>query len=205
MRVLLQLVAEPPLNPSPDDASSLLRRELVHPEYHERNILQQILAWIDRFVSGSIDAATQAPPLSTFAAMVAFLLLTAGLVWLLSQARRTARAATVSGAVLTDETITADELRARAERALAEGRNGDAVVDGFRALAVRQVERGRLDDLPGATAHEVAVALATAHPGQRQRVDRSAALFDSVLYGDRPASPGQAAEVLQLDDALVGR
>ncbi|MCU1677446.1 MAG: integral rane protein [Frankiales bacterium] len=205
MRVLLQLVAEPPLNPSPDDASSLLRRELVHPEYHERNILQQILAWIDRFVSGSIDAATQAPPLSTFAAMVAFLLLTAGLVWLLSKARRTARAARVRGAVLTDERITADELRARAERALAEGRNGDAVVDGFRALAVRQVERGRLDDLPGATAHEVAVALATAHPGQRQRVDRSAALFDSVLYGDRPASPGQAAEVLQLDDALVGR
>ena len=205
MRVLLALVADPPLDPSPDDARSLLRRELVHPEYHERNILQQILAWVDRFVSSSIDAASQAPPLSTFAAMVVFLLLAIGLGWLLSRARRTARAAREHGAVLTDERITADELRARAERALADGRNGDAVVDGFRALAVRQVERGTLDDLPGATAHEVAVALATVHPGQRQRVDRSAALFDSVLYGDRPASAGQAAEVLQLDDALVGR
>jgi hypothetical protein len=205
VRVLLALVADPPLDPSPDGARSLLRRELVHPEYHERNILQQILAWVDRFVSSSIDAASQAAPLSTFAAMVVFLLLAIGLGWLLSRTRRTARATREHGAVLTDERITADELRARAERALADGRNGDAVVDAFRALAVRQIERGALDDLPGATAHEVAVALAAAHPGQQQRVDRSAALFDSVLYGDRPASAGQAAEVLQLDDALVGR
>lgn len=205
MSPLRLLVADPPVNPSPDDASSLLRRELVHPEYHQRNVLEQVLDWIDRVVNGSIDAASQAPPLSTFAAMVAFLLLAVGLAWLLSRARRTARAARERGAVLTDETISADELRARAERALAEGRNGDAVVDGFRAITVRQVERGHLDDLPGATAHEVALALGAAHPGQRRRVDGSAALFDSVLYGDRPASPGQAAEVLQLDDALVGR
>lgn len=205
MSVLLQLVADPPLDPSPDDARSLLRRELVHPEYHERNVVEQILAWIQRFVNDSISAAAEAPPLSTFAAMVVFLLLAVGLVWLLSRARRTARAARERGAVLTDEKVSADELRARAERALAEGRNADAVVDGFRALAVRQVERGNLDDLPGATAHEVALAVGAVHPGQRQRVDGSAALFDSVLYGDRPASSGQAVEVLQLDDVLVGR
>jgi hypothetical protein len=205
VRALLALVADPPLDPSPDDARSLLRRELVHPEYHDRNLLEQVFDWIDRFVSDSIDAASHAPPLSTFAAMVVFLLLAVGLVWLLSKARRTARAARVRGAVLTDERITADELRARAERALAEGRNGDAVVDGFRAVAVRQVERGALDDLPGATAHEVAAALAAVHPDRREQVDRSAALFDAVLYGDRPASPAQAAEVLGLDDVLVGR
>jgi hypothetical protein len=205
VRALLALGADPPLDPSPDDARSLLRRELVHPEYHDRNLLEQVLDRVDRFVSDSIDAASHAPPLSTFAAMVVFLLLAVGLVWLLSKARRTARAARVRGAVLTDERITADELRARAERALAEGRNGDAVVDGFRAVAVRQIERGALDDLPGATAHEVAAALAAVHPGRREQVDRSAALFDAVLYGDRPASPAQAAEVLGLDDVLVGR
>jgi hypothetical protein len=203
--VLLRLLAEPPLDPSPDDASSLLRRELVHREYHERNVLEQVFDWIDRLVGGGIDAAAQAPPLSTFAAMVTFLLLALGLGWLLSRGRRTARAARVRGALLTDEVVTADELRARAERALVEGRDGDAVVDGFRALAVRQVERGAIDDLPGATAHEVALALAAVHPGQRQLVDGSAALFDSVLYGGRPASPAQAAEVLRLDDELVGR
>ena len=85
MSVLRVLGAEPPLDPTGDEARSLLRRELVHPEYHERNILQQILDWVDRFVSDSINAASQAPPLSTFAAMVAFLVLAVGLVWLLSQ------------------------------------------------------------------------------------------------------------------------
>ena len=73
--------------------------------------------------------------------------------------------------MLTDEAITAAELRARAEAALAEGRHEDALVDGFRALAVRQVERGRLDDTPGATAHEVAGVLAREYPDRGPRVD----------------------------------
>jgi len=198
-------VLEPPLDPSPDEASSLLRRELLHPDYHQRNVLEQVLDRIDRFVGDSIDAASRASPLSTFAAMVAFLLLALALAWLLSRARRTARAARERPVVSARETVTAAELRARAERALAQGRPGDAVVEGFRALAVRQVEQGRLDDLPGATAHEVATALGASYPDQRGRVDDSAALFDSVRYGDRPASPDQAAGVLALDDALAGR
>ena len=90
--------------------------------------------------------------------------------------------------MLTEEVVTAAELRARAERALAEGRFADALVDAFRAVAVRQVERGRIDDLPGATAHEVAGALAEAFPEQRADLDRCAALFDLVLYGGRPAA-----------------
>ena len=197
--------AEPPLDPSPDDAGSLLRRELLNPEYRRRNLLEQVLDWLDRLVTGGIDAASQSPPLSTFAAMLAFLLLALGLGWLLSRARRTARAGRAEGAVLGEEVVSAVQLRARAERALAEGRHADAVVDGFRALALRQVERGHLEDLPGATAHEVALALAAAHPDQRRRVDGSAGLFDAVLYGDRPASRDQAAGVLELDDTLAGR
>ena len=107
--------------------------------------------------------------------------------------------------MLTDEVVTADQLRARAEAALAAGRPEEAVVEGFRALTVRQVERGRLGDSPGATAHEVAVLLAAEHPPLAERVDASALLFDSVLYGDRPATPEQARSVLALDDDLVVR
>lgn len=198
-------MTEPPLDPSGDEARSLFERELVRPEYHQRDVFQQILDWLDRLVGGTIDAAADAPPLSTFAAMVAFLLLALALGWLLTRARRTARVARGREAVLTDEIVSARELRARAEQALAEERFADAVVDGFRAIAVRQVERGLLDDLPGATAHEVAVAVGAAHPGQRQRVDSTAVLFDSVRYGDRPASAAQAVGVLELDDALAGR
>jgi hypothetical protein len=203
--LLVAVLAEPPLDPSPDDARSLLRRELVHPEYHERDVLQQVLGWIDRLVNSAVDAASRTPPLSTFAAMVAFLLLALGLGWLLSRARRTARAARDRSLLPPGRTVTAADLRTRAERALAEGRAEDAVVDGFRALAVRQVERGLVDDRPGATAHEVAAAVGAAHPDQRPLVDGTAALFDAVRYGARPASAAQARAVLELDDALAGR
>lgn len=202
---MIALLVDPPLDPSPDQARRLLEHELVRPEYHRSNPFGRLLDWVDRLVNGVVDAASHTSPLSTFAAMVAFLLLVLGLGWLLSRARRTARSRREQVVVGADEVVTAAELRRRAEQALAEGRPGEAVVEGFRALAVRQVELGRLDDLPGATAHEVATALAGTHPAERGRVDRTAAVFDAVRYGEHPASPEQAADVLELDDALGGR
>ena len=197
------VLGAPPLDPSGDEARSLLRRELLRPEYHEQNVVERVLAWLQRQIGHGLDAAAQVPPLSTFAAMVVFLLLVAGLAWLLSRARRTAHGPAGDRAVLTDEVVTAAELRARAEAALVAGRPAEALVDGFRALAARQVERGRLDDAPGATAHEVADVLGATYPHQRQRVDGSARLFDLVLYGDRPATGDQARDVLALDDELA--
>lgn len=197
--------AEPPLDPSPDDAGSLLRRELVRPEYHDRDVLQQVLDGVGRLVDGAVDAASGTPPLSTFAAMVAFLLLALAAGWLLSRARRTARAARDRSVLPADRTVRAADLRARAERALGDGRFEEAVVEGFRALTVRQVERGVLEDRPGATAHEVATALGGVHTRHRQQVDRAATLFDGVRYGDRSATSEQARDVLTLDDSLAGR
>ena len=205
MSILVRVLAtEPPLDPSGDEARSLLRRELVHPEYHQRNVLAQLMDWINRLLDGAIEGAEDAPALSTFAAIVAFLVLTLALAWLLSRTRRTPRSGRRGGAVVEDPTFTAAELRSAAERALAEGRNAEALVDGFRALTVRQVERGWLDDRPGATAHEVAGALASTYPAHRGRVVGSADLFDAVRYGDRAATHDQAADVLALDDALAG-
>ena len=142
--------------------------------------------------AGGVDAASRSTPLTTLAAMRRG-----------PAARRRPRLRCSPGPVVGADPprartpccrgrpVTAAELRARADAALAEGRHGDAVVDGFRALAVRQVERGRLDDAPGATAHEVAAALGAAYPAAaRPRSTRSAALFERVLYGDRPATPG---------------
>jgi hypothetical protein len=197
-------VVEPPLDPSADQARSWLQRELLHPEYHQENAVERLLTWLDRQVNRGLAAAEQAPSLSTFAAMVVFLLLLGALLWLVSRARGNRRARVQAGPVLGETAASAAELRARAEEALAGGRPEDALVDGFRALAVRQVERGRLEDSPGATAHEVAVALATEFPDHGGRVGDNARLFDLVLYGDRPATPEQATDVLALDDALAG-
>lgn len=192
-----------PLDPSGDEARSLLRRELLSPEYHEQNLLERLRNWLERRIDGGVSSASDTPALQTFATMLVVLLLVAGLVFVVTRARRTARAAQERRSVLTTEEITADQLRARALAALSEGRHEDALVDAFRALAVRQVERGRLDDTPGATAHEVAAVLAAEYPHQRSRVDDGARLFDAVLYGDRPATREQATAVLALDDELA--
>jgi hypothetical protein len=196
---------DPPLDPSGSEARSKLRGELVHPEYHQQNLFQQVLGWLIRKVGGGLDRASQAPPLSTLMAMLILVALVLALVWLVSRARSTAREKDENRAVLTAEIVTADELRARAEAALEAGRFEEAVVEGFRAIAVRQVERGRLSDTPGATAHEVAEALAREYAPMADRVRRGAALFDEVLYGDRPATREHAASVLALDDDLVVR
>jgi hypothetical protein len=194
---------DPPLVPSPDEGRDWLRRELLHPDYHQRNLLQELLDWLERRVTSGLETARDAPPLTTFAAMVVLLGLVLALGWLLSRVRRSAGTRTADRAVLTDEVVTAHQLRSRAEAALAEGRFEDAVVDGFRALAARQVERGRLDDAPGATAHEVAAALAATFPDRRRAVTSSALLFEAVLYGGRRATADQAREVLGLDRALA--
>ena len=201
--LLRALPVDAPLDPSSGEARSWLQRELLNPEYHQQNVVEQLITWLQRQIGRGLAAAAQAPPLSTFAAMLIFLLLLGGLVWLLSRTRGTRRARVGSGPVLDDPVVTAAQLRARAEAALADGRTEQALVDGFRALTVRQVERGRLEDSPGATAHEVALSLAIRFPQHGERVGDNARLFDLVLYGDRPASPDQATNVLRLDDELA--
>ena len=197
------LAPGPPLQPSGDEGRRLLREELVRDEYH-RHLLQRILGWLWRRLEGGIGAASGTNGVTAFVTMLVGAVLVVGLVLVLSRVRRDRRARAVVSAVLPDDRPSATELRRRAEAALADGRYADTVTDGFRALAVRQVERGRLYDQPGATAHEVAASLATSYPGHGDRVGRTADLFDATLYGDRPAGPEDATGVLELDDALAG-
>jgi hypothetical protein len=200
---LLPLLAAP-LDPSPDEARSSLRDELLKPDYHRENIVGRVIGWFSDLFDRTTQAAAGAPPLVTVASILIFALLAVGFLWLVSRARRTRRAPRESGAVLEETGVTAAELRFRAELALADGRYPDAVIDAFRALTLRQVERHRLDDLPGMTAHEVALALDALYPAERGRIDDAGLSFDLVRYGDRPATADQARRVLALDDDLAG-
>ena len=201
----LQLVPhpDPPLVPSPDEARDSLGRELLGPEY-QQDLLSRVLARIARMFQEAAGVAAGAGVGSYVAAAVVFLLLALSLIWLVSRARPSATTAGDPGPLLARERITAAELRRRAEDSLREGRLEDAVVDGVRALTVRQVERGRLEILPGATAREVTLRLAADFEDQRPRLARLAHLFDSVRYGGRPASSADAESVLALDDDLAG-
>lgn len=202
---LALLRLDPPLDPSGDEARRALRRELVRPEYYEDDVVGRLVRWLDRLISSTIDAASGSSGLATAAAFLVVLLLVGGVLFLAGRARRTATGRASGSPAFTDEVVTADELRARAEAALAAGDPAGALVDAYRASAVRQIERGRIEDLPQATAHELAGALVTVFPEHRGAVLRAADLFDGVLYGERPATPAQAAELLALDDLLAGR
>jgi Domain of unknown function (DUF4129) len=194
----------PPLHPSGNEGRDLLRHELLHGEYHRQHVLQRLLDWLWRQLQGGVGAASGASLVTTMVTMLVAALMVTGLVLLLSRVRRDRRARASAAAVIPQDGPSADTLRLRAEAALGDGRYADAVTDAFRALAVRQVERGRLHDQPGATAHEVAVTLAASYPGHGDQVGRTADLFDATLYGDRPAGPDDATGVLALDDALAG-
>ena len=192
-----------PLAPTPEEGRSWLRRELADPEYHDLDLIERILRWIERTLSGGLPSAGDVPWAQTVAAMVVFALILVGLGLLVSRARRSPRVARDrNGDVLTDEALSAAALRARAEAAYAAGDHGAAVVDGFRALARRQVERGRLADDPGLTAAEVAASLER-EMSLEGRAGQAAELFNEVLYGDHPATREQAEGVLALEQELA--
>jgi uncharacterized protein DUF4129 len=197
------LVPGPPLQPSGDEGRRLLREELLHGEYHRQHLLQRLLGWLFRRLEGGVGAASGTNGVKAFVTMLVGAALVVGLVLLVSRVRRDRRQRERAADVFAGGGPSAAELRRRAETALAAGRHSDAVLDAFRAIAVRQVERGRIDDQPGATAHEVAASLATTYPGQGERVGRGADLFDATLYGARPARSQDATGLLDLDDTLA--
>ncbi|KRB76853.1 hypothetical protein ASE01_08765 [Nocardioides sp. Root190] len=196
---------DPPLDPSGDEARGLLRRELADPKYYDANLLERVSNWLDRLISDSINGASGSPPVTAAIAVLVAVLLAVAVMLIVSRARRTARGDGTATPALTDEVITADELRARAEAALAAGDASSALVDAFRAMAVRQVERHRIEEVPQATAHELARVLAAEFPAHAVAVHHGADLFDLTLYGERAAHREQAVELLQLDDLLTGR
>lgn len=108
-----------------------------------------------------------------------------------------------TGAVLEDPHLTARDYRDRAERAWRSGDWDAALLDSYRALAASADERTLLDDVPGRTAHEIALALATPFAEHAPALGDAADRFDDVRYGDRHATREQAERVRSLDSTLA--
>jgi hypothetical protein len=195
-------LADPPLDPSGQEGRDALGRELAKPDYYTDDLLDRVAQWLQRLFGDGVEGAADTPAVSTFLAILVVIALLTGVLLLAGRARRTARVGDDAPPALTDEAVSAAALRARAEAALAEGRFDDALVDAYRALAVRQIERGAIDDVPQATAHELARSLGVAFPTQQRALATAADEFDAVLYGDHPARHDRAAAMLALDDGL---
>lgn len=196
---------DPPLDTSGDQARESLQRELARPEYHDTDIIERIVRAISDLFDDAVNRGTDSSLVTTVAAMVALVLLAGATLWLVGRASRAGGAPQRPGAVLEEHHVSAADLRARAEAAYAAGDHDTALLDGFRALTLRQIERGRLDDRPGATAHEIAVALRTRLPEHRDGVFATADRFDAVRYGPEHATEAQARAALDLEAQSAGR
>jgi hypothetical protein len=151
-----------------------------------------------------LDATGRIGRIDPVVGVCLLVLLLVGLALVLARVRRDPRSPGTNRAVLEDPGTTAAQYRARAGKALAEERWDDAVLDGMRAIAVGLVERALADDVPSATAHEVADAAGQVFRTERVRLDAAARLFDDVRYGDRHATRAGATDLLDLERSLRG-
>jgi hypothetical protein len=193
----------PPLDPSSPEAQQWLRDELAKGEYvTEPSWWQRFLEWLMRLLD---------PPrgggLSTWLmvlVVVLVLAVVAAVVLRIVRPEAVARATRRAGSGAVDEEgLRASDYRARSRTALERGDWDAALLDAYRALAAAAVERTLLVELPGRTAHEVAVSLAAAFPDHADALARAAAAFDDVRYGHRSTSQGQAHAALELDSVLL--
>ncbi len=189
------------LRPDPGPARSWVERELSRPEYH-RSLLEQLFGWLRELWQRLQATALDATPLSTAAAVAVLVVLVVVVTLLVSRVRREPLRRHGAAEVLLPGSTSPDEHRAQAEAALAAGAVDRAIVEAFRALALRAVRRGVLEERPGLTAHELAADLGPVFPDHAERLRRSAVLFDLVFYGEQPAAAEDARGVLDLDDAL---
>lgn len=194
------------LDPSNGQAREWLEAELSKAAYQDhRDPVTRLLEAIERFISDLLASGIgPSRPLPALVAGLVTALLLGLVLFSLRHVRRSGRRiAEGPVGVLGDEPLTAAQFRSRAERAEAEGRYADALLDGVRAVAKRAQERTLLEDLPSLTAHEIADRLGVVFAGRADRLRHAANRFDAVAYGSATATRDDAVAVLELEAELA--
>ena len=190
---------DPPLDPTSPEARQWLEDELRKGVYHEqKGLLERFFDWLMSLGGSS------GPGFPAWTIWIVVLLGIAVVAVVVLRSLHAERRMTGRGGagVLEGPVRTAAEHRSAARVALDAGDSDTAVLEAYRAIARSAVERTLLDDLPGRTAHEVAVALGPVFPASAPPLAVAADVFDAVRYGRRTARADQAAEVLALDATL---
>lgn len=199
-----RLPLAPPLDPSRDEARRWVWDELSDPAY-----AQQQPGWTERALLWLWDQLNnlQVPGgpggTSGLVLLVVLLVLVVLVVWLRAGPLRGSAAGPARRAVLGDEVRTAQEHRALADAAAAQGRWAEAVRERFRAVVRSLEERGLVDELPGRTAQEVARDASAALPQVAVELHDAASLFDDVTYGSRVATADHDGRVRLLDERVT--
>ena len=204
MRLLGQL--DVPVDIDRDAAREAAHRELSRQVYDEAQppLAIRIIRWIVRWFTELLDRVAAATPGGWYGVVLLL-----GVLAVVGYAvmRRTGM---VRGtAVRGDEyplfglaTRSAAEHRRVADAAATTGDWDTAVLERFRAVIRTLEERGLIEDRPGRTADEAAMAGGAVLPTSADALARSARTFDSIAYGGRPATPEQNEQLRSLDAAV---
>lgn len=149
--------------------------------------VQRAINWFNRVVLGVGEDSAGGRFL--FWTIVTVLIIVLAAVVASRLARRRSEAAAVSRRQHdeTEPPETPETLEAKAELALTEGRDEDAIRLYYQAGLIRLGNRGIIEYRPSLTSGEVAERLRLAV------FDHIAGSFDSIAYGHRPAGPDEAA------------
>lgn len=189
------------LDPSPDQARRLLRSELTDPDYVEGNLMDRVLTWLVR--QFETVSAQSVGPIGLVLISLVLAVVAVAVILLVVRTRRSGREAGAGeDGVLPSTRISAQEHRAAALAALTGGDPATAVLEAFRAQAMRMVESGQIDDVPGATATELVSQMGRIRPDLALPLAQGARLFDEVHYGEAEATAAQVQTLLDLDDRL---
>lgn len=193
------------LNPDRDEARELLERELAKADYHRpESVIAKGAGWLVDRVNGLIEIVPGSSGLSTL--LLGIVLALVGVaIFFAVRGTRTSRklSATGAGPVLSEEGLSASDYRARATAAAERGDWDGVLLDSYRAIAAATQERALLDELPGTTAHEIAVGLHGPFPDRGPALLEAADSFDTVCYGDGHATQQEAERVRDLDRVLA--
>lgn len=194
----------PPLDPSSPEAQQWVHDELANGQYlTEPSWWQRFVEWLMEHLGGG-SGWFGLPPAWTVVLVVAVLLGVVALVVLrVVRPEAAVRRGSGTGRAVDDEGLRAADYRARAREATARADWDAALLDSYRALAASAVERTLLTELPGRTAHEVAVVLAPVFPDHAAALTSAASAFDDVRYGHRRTTRAQAVATTELDAELL--
>jgi hypothetical protein len=204
MRLLGQL--DVPVDIDRDAAREAAHTELSRQVYDEAQppLAIRIVRWIVRWFAELLDRVAAATPGGWYGVVLLLgVLAVAGFAVM----RRTGmvRGTAARGdehPVFALATRSAAEHRRVADAAAATGDWDTAVRERFRAVIRTLEERGLIEDRPGRTADEAAMAGGAILPAFADALARSARTFDSIAYGGKSASPEQDDQLRSLDAAV---
>lgn len=200
----------PPLEPDPEEARKLLRRELSKSEYSsDGNPITDFLRWLARLFATPATHTPGSPTIGFWisigiGALALCAIAAIVIIVMLRKTRLPVRDAARQPGTLFGENDerSADEIRRSASAALRAGDFALATIEGYRALARSLSERTLVELSPGTTAYRCASDASQVFPDRASDLLAAAREFDRVRYLGKDASEAGARSIGELDARL---